>query len=173
MITHKYVSFFTSQIGNIVLFIRWSHAETQCAKWCWVINALNAFKFCFQYYLPWLNISLACKQSTGYNFSFTKFQISHAHTLLVLVYIHLTDLTQSFLLWCQPYNLLRKTCTGFSYVLFCPWIAVIYSNISWMINHCLGLGHEMMTHAVCITMFSWRLLDFSATGSVLHRHNDN
>ena len=36
----------------------------------------------------------------------------------------------------------------------------------WIINHCLGLGHETMVCAVCLTMFLWKMLYLKAVTTV-------
>ena len=36
------------------------------------------------------------------------------------------------------------------------YLIIIIKPEVWIINHCLGLGHETMVCAVCLTMFLWR-----------------
>ena len=44
----------------------------------------------------------------------------------------------------------------------------------WIINHCLGLGHETMVCAVCLTMFLWDILHVHyAEISILGTHVRN
>ena len=35
------------------------------------------------------------------------------------------------------------------------YLIIIIKSEVWIINHCLGLGHETMVCAVCLTMFLW------------------
>ena len=35
------------------------------------------------------------------------------------------------------------------------YLIIIIKPEVWIINHCLGLGHETMVCAVCLTMFLW------------------
>ena len=37
----------------------------------------------------------------------------------------------------------------------CVLYLIIIKSEVWIVNHCLGLGHETMVCAVCLTMFSW------------------
>ena len=36
------------------------------------------------------------------------------------------------------------------------YLIIIIKPEVWIINHCLGLGHETMVCAVCLTMFLWQ-----------------
>ena len=38
--------------------------------------------------------------------------------------------------------------------IFC--LIIIIESEVWTINHCLGLGHETMVYAVCLSVFIWR-----------------
>ena len=38
------------------------------------------------------------------------------------------------------------------------YLIIIIKPEVWIINHCLGLGHETMVCAVCLTMFLWNIL---------------
>ena len=50
--------------------------------------------------------------------------------------------------------------SAYPFLLRWSWECVLYLIIIikpevWIINHCLGLGHETMVCAVCLTMFLW------------------
>ena len=44
--------------------------------------------------------------------------------------------------------------------ILCPSIIIIKSEV-WTITHCLGLGHETMVCAVCLSIFLWNGSEFN------------
>ena len=53
-------------------------------------------------------------------------------------------------------------------------IIIIKWELVWTITHCLGLGHETMVCAVCLSVFLWKLwkrLAFSVTFTIFSTYN--
>ena len=60
------------------------------------------------------------------------------------------------------FNIWGCVSSAYPILLWWSWECVLYLIIIikpevWIINHCLGLGHETMVCAVCLTMFLWCL----------------
>ena len=52
--------------------------------------------------------------------------------------------------------------SAYPFLLWWSWecvlcLIIIIKPEVWIINHCLGLGHETMVCAVCLTMFLWNV----------------
>ena len=83
----------------------------------------------------------------------------HWTTKMLVVYVlpnvclRLRQLSQlSFIdIWGCVCSVSQFSCDGRKNV--CTYLIIIIKSEVWFINHCLGLGHQTMICAVCLTMF--------------------
>ena len=98
-------------------------------------------------------IMIYCKEIDPSYKSLNALQISHNAPLFYRKYTHMhTFLLRTGAMWDITQVLCGIYVTNLSCVLYL--IIIIKSEI-WIINHYLGLGHEAMVCAVCLTMFLW------------------